>query len=70
MNQKHQLQFMVLPDPLEKANATADCLENQFTLYELYDENHERRVEDRDQALTEIMDNSSHERAGLVTSKN
>jgi hypothetical protein len=26
----------------EKANATADCLENQFTSHNLCDENHER----------------------------
>jgi hypothetical protein len=30
---------------LEKANAIADCLENQFTPHDLCDENHERRVE-------------------------
>jgi hypothetical protein len=31
--------------PLEKANAIADCLENQFTPNDLFDENHEWRVE-------------------------
>jgi ADP-heptose:LPS heptosyltransferase len=30
----------------EKANAIADCLENQFTRHVLCDGNHERRVED------------------------
>jgi hypothetical protein len=34
------LQFL----PLEKANAIADCLENQFTPHDLCDENHERWV--------------------------
>jgi hypothetical protein len=29
----------------DKANAIADCLENQFTPRDLCDENHERRVE-------------------------
>jgi hypothetical protein len=36
--------------PLEKANTIADCLENQFTHYDLCDKNHERRVEARVQA--------------------
>jgi hypothetical protein len=31
--------------PLEKANAIGYCLENQFILHDLCDENHERRVE-------------------------
>jgi hypothetical protein len=35
----------------EKANATADCLENQFTSHDLYDENYERRVTTRVLAL-------------------
>jgi hypothetical protein len=29
--------------PSEKAKGTADCLENQFTHHDLFDENHERR---------------------------
>jgi hypothetical protein len=37
----------------DKANAIADCLENQFTPHDLFDENHERRVEARVQALLE-----------------
>jgi hypothetical protein len=35
----------------EKANVTADCLENQFTSHNLCDKNHERQVETRVQAL-------------------
>jgi hypothetical protein len=37
----------------EKANAIADCLENQFTHHDLCDEEHERRVEARVQGLLE-----------------
>jgi hypothetical protein len=44
--------------PLEKANAIADCLGNQFTSHELCDEDHKRRVEGRVQALLETADNS------------
>jgi hypothetical protein len=43
---------------LQKANAIADCLENEFTTNDLCDENHERRVEARVQALLESVDNS------------
>jgi hypothetical protein len=39
--------------PLEKANAIAECSENQFTPHDLCDENYERRVEARVQALLE-----------------
>jgi hypothetical protein len=42
--------------PSEKANATADCLEIQFTQQELGDENHERRVEAKVQALLKTVD--------------
>jgi hypothetical protein len=42
--------------PEEKANAIAGCLENQFTPHDLCDENHERRVETRVQALLEAAD--------------
>jgi hypothetical protein len=31
--------------PVDKANATVDCLENQFTPHNLCEENHERQVE-------------------------
>jgi hypothetical protein len=41
---------------VDKANAIADCLENQFTPHELWEENHERRVEVRIQALLEAID--------------
>jgi hypothetical protein len=44
--------------PSEKANAIADCLENQFTPYGLCDENHERRVEARVDALLDAVDDS------------
>jgi hypothetical protein len=42
--------------PSEKAKAIADCLEIQFTPHELCDENHERRVEAKVQALLETVD--------------
>jgi hypothetical protein len=43
--------------PLEKANAIADCLENQFTPHDLCNENLERRVEARVQTGLEAVDN-------------
>jgi hypothetical protein len=49
--------------PLEKANAIADCLENQFAPHDLCDYNHERRVEARVQALLETVDNSPPEKS-------
>jgi hypothetical protein len=42
--------------PEDKANAIADCLENQFTPHDLCEVNHERRVEARVQALLEAAD--------------
>jgi hypothetical protein len=48
--------------PLEKANAIADYLENLFTPHDLCDENHERRVEARVQALLEAVGDSPQER--------
>jgi hypothetical protein len=48
--------------PLEKANAIADCLENQFAPHDLCDYNHERWVEARVQALLETVENSPPER--------
>jgi hypothetical protein len=48
--------------PSEKANATADCLENQFTHHDLCDENHERQVEARVQALLKVVDNKPLEK--------
>jgi hypothetical protein len=47
--------------PLEKANAIDDCLENQFTPHDLCDENYERRVKARVQALLEAVDSNPHE---------
>jgi hypothetical protein len=48
--------------PFEKANAIADCLEIQFTPHDLFDENHERRVEAKVQALLETVDKSPLQR--------
>jgi hypothetical protein len=48
--------------PLEKANAIANCLENQFAPHDLCDYNQERRVEARVQALLKTVDNSPPER--------
>jgi hypothetical protein len=42
--------------PKEKANATADCLENQFTSHDLCDENHEQWVETTVKALLASVD--------------
>jgi hypothetical protein len=47
--------------PSEKANATADCLEIQFTQHDLCDKNHEWRVEARVQARLEDVDNNPSE---------
>jgi ATP-dependent exoDNAse (exonuclease V) beta subunit len=51
--------------PSEKANAIADCLENQFTHHDLCDENHEQQVEATVQALLEAADNKPPERIRL-----
>jgi hypothetical protein len=48
--------------PLEKANAIADCLENQFTLHDLCDENHKHQVEARVRTLLEAVENNFPER--------
>jgi hypothetical protein len=48
--------------PSEKANAIADCLEDQFTHHSLYDRNHKRRVQARVQALLEAVDSKPSER--------
>jgi hypothetical protein len=48
--------------PNEKINATANCLENQFTSRDLHDENHDRRVKVGDQALFISVDNTSLEK--------
>jgi hypothetical protein len=41
----------------EKANAIADCLENQFTPHDLCEDKHERLEKDRIQVLLEAVDN-------------
>jgi hypothetical protein len=48
--------------PRDKANAIADCLENLFTPHDFCDENHERWVEARVQALLEAEDNEALEK--------
>jgi hypothetical protein len=48
--------------PTEKVNAIADCLEIQFTPHELCDENHERRVKAKVQALLKSVDQNPPER--------
>jgi hypothetical protein len=40
----------------QPSDAIAECLENQFTHHDLCDENHERRVKTRVQALLEAVD--------------
>jgi hypothetical protein len=47
---------------VDKANTIADCLEHQFTLHDLCEENHEWRVEARVQALLEAADSDPPER--------
>jgi hypothetical protein len=41
-------------NPLEKANAIADCLEKQFTPHDLCEGNHNRQVEARIQYLEAV----------------
>jgi hypothetical protein len=48
--------------PFKKSNAIADSLEIQFTPHDLCDDNHERRVEARVQALLETVDNDPPQR--------
>jgi hypothetical protein len=48
--------------PVDKANAIADCLENQFTPHELCEETHEWQVEARVQALLETVESDPSER--------
>jgi hypothetical protein len=45
-------------NPNEKANAIADCLENQFTPHDVCDENHERRMGTRIKALPVSVDDT------------
>jgi hypothetical protein len=51
--------------PMDRANAIADTLENQFTPHDLCDENHERWVEARVQALLEAADSDPCEKIRL-----
>jgi hypothetical protein len=46
----------------KKANTIADCLEIQFTPHDPCDENHERRVEAKVQALLETVDKNPPQR--------
>jgi hypothetical protein len=48
--------FGLISHSNEKANASADCLENQFTSHDRCDENHERRVEARVHVLLASVD--------------
>jgi hypothetical protein len=48
----------IIYHPKEKANAIADCLENQLTSHDLRDQNHERQVETRVQALLASVDDN------------
>jgi hypothetical protein len=48
--------------PKAKANAIADCLENQFTSHDLCDGNHKTRVEARVQALFSSVDYTTLEK--------
>jgi hypothetical protein len=48
--------------PEDKANAIADCLENQFTPHALCDGNHERQLKARVQALLEDEHNNHPQR--------
>jgi hypothetical protein len=45
--------------PVDKVNAIADCLENQFTLHDLCEGNHERWAEAKVQALLEAVDSNT-----------
>jgi hypothetical protein len=60
------LQFLLLG----KANAIVDCLENQFTLHDLCDENHKWRVEASVQTQLEAVDKTSLNVYDHVTYRN
>jgi hypothetical protein len=51
--------------PPEKANAIADCLENQFAHHDLCDKNNEQQMEARVQALFKAVDNRPPDRIRL-----
>jgi hypothetical protein len=61
MDQRHQPLFIDIEEynPKEKGNMIADCLENRFTFYDLYDDNHGRRVENGVQALLASVDDTT-----------
>jgi hypothetical protein len=48
-----------------RAPTPIHVLLGQFTLHDLCDENHERRVENRIQAQHQILDDNPHESVGL-----
>jgi hypothetical protein len=48
--------------PYDRANATADCLENRFTHHDLCDEHHERRMEAFVQDMLETEDTAPPEK--------
>jgi hypothetical protein len=56
--------------PSEKANAIADCLDIQFTTHDLCDENHERRLETKVQALLETVDKNPPQKLRPLEYKN
>jgi hypothetical protein len=56
--------------PLDKANKTADCLENTFTPHDLCEDYHERRVEARVQTLLEAVDNNLLKESDHVINRN
>jgi hypothetical protein len=66
MDQGHQLHIHgpsgLKCHPFERANAIADCLDNQFTHHDLCDKNNERQVEASVQTLLEAVDNKPPER--------
>jgi hypothetical protein len=51
---------------LEKDNKTADCLENPFTSHDMCEDNQERRVKARVQALLPAVENTLLKESGHV----
>jgi hypothetical protein len=58
----HSWSFRPKISSVDKANAIADCLQNQFTPHDLCEESHEWRVEARVRALLEAVDSDPPER--------
>jgi hypothetical protein len=56
--------------PTGKAKAIADCLGNQFIPHDSREENHEKRMEARLQALLEAVNNSPLRELDHVTYRN